>query len=166
MIWRRRPEMPMSSAIAKCGLVRGDAGRGGTKIHPSPYLPRCWQKYRPLAVSAPVFEDGGIDCPRASKRYVSESLYLVEYCQWDGRSGRVVLELAPREFFLAVIESAGYRGSSRISLLRISRRCFVVSQVLMSEKRNWMPSQGLKSANAKRPRSRNLTQLHFPVVEL
>src|SRR5208283_1635736 len=33
-------------------------------------------------------EDGGIHFPRASKRFVSESLYLVEYCQWDGRSGR------------------------------------------------------------------------------
>src|SRR5450759_3274693 len=33
-------------------------------------------------------KDGWIHFPRASKRFVSESLYLVEYCQWDGRSGR------------------------------------------------------------------------------
>ena len=41
--------------------------------------------------SAPVFEDGGIHFPRASRRFVSESPYLVEYCQWDDRSGRVML---------------------------------------------------------------------------
>ena len=29
--------------------------------------------------------------PRASRRFVSETPYLVGYCQWDGRSGRVVL---------------------------------------------------------------------------
>ena len=39
----------------------------------------------------PFFYDGGIHCPRASRRFVSKTPHLVGYCQWDGRSGRVVL---------------------------------------------------------------------------
>jgi hypothetical protein len=54
--------------------IRLDAGRN---ILPSRFrCPSC---------------DGGIHCPRASRRVVTESPYLVGYCQRDGRSGRVVL---------------------------------------------------------------------------
>jgi hypothetical protein len=54
--------------------IRLDAGRN---ILPSRFrCPSC---------------DGGTHCPRASRRVVTESPYLVGYCQRDGRSGRVVL---------------------------------------------------------------------------
>src|ERR1700757_4205513 len=33
--------------------------------------------------------DGGIHCPRAFRRFVSDPPYLVGYCRWDGRSGRM-----------------------------------------------------------------------------
>src|SRR5215472_2541321 len=33
--------------------------------------------------------DGGIHCPRAFRRLVSDPPYLVGYCRWDGRSGRM-----------------------------------------------------------------------------
>src|SRR5215469_13409358 len=32
---------------------------------------------------------GGIHCPRAFRRLVSKPPYLVGYCRWDGRSGRM-----------------------------------------------------------------------------
>jgi hypothetical protein len=34
-------------------------------------------------------EDGRIHCPRAFRRLVAEPPYLVGYCRWDGRSGRM-----------------------------------------------------------------------------
>src|SRR3984893_3956851 len=33
--------------------------------------------------------DGGIHCSRAFRRFVSDPPYLVGYCRWDGRSGRM-----------------------------------------------------------------------------
>src|SRR5271170_1228444 len=33
--------------------------------------------------------NGGIHCPRAFRRVVSNPPYLVGYCRWDGRSGRM-----------------------------------------------------------------------------
>src|ERR1700751_5289210 len=33
--------------------------------------------------------DGGIHSPRAFRRLVSDPPYLVGYCRWDGRSGRM-----------------------------------------------------------------------------
>src|SRR5271163_4991276 len=33
--------------------------------------------------------NGGIHCPRAFRRVVSNPPYLVGYCRWDGRSGRI-----------------------------------------------------------------------------
>src|ERR1700760_4607958 len=33
--------------------------------------------------------NGGIHCPRAFRRLVSDPPYLVGYCRWDGRSGRM-----------------------------------------------------------------------------
>src|SRR5580700_10237774 len=33
--------------------------------------------------------DGGIHCPRAFRRLFSDPPYLVGYCRWDGRSGRM-----------------------------------------------------------------------------
>ena len=69
-------------------------------------------------------DDGGMHCPRAFRRSVTESPYLVGYCRWDGRSDRVVpVGQSHMRLHVAPIRTSRRRGSgSGISPMRLPHR--------------------------------------------
>jgi hypothetical protein len=59
--------------------------------------------------------DGGIHCPRAFRRLVAKSPYLVGYCRWDSRFGRTMSPNNHTRDFMShpLVETIGDHTASR-----------------------------------------------------